>query len=80
MDHLSKLHFGVSPIATWSDKNLYQRNHEMKIHDEIWTVDSLRLWTVDLSFISKFHLSRPGVTRTSIKGITRCEFMMRSGP
>jgi hypothetical protein len=30
-----KLLFEVSPIATWSDKNLHLRNREMRIHDEI---------------------------------------------
>ena len=80
VNHRSELHLRDLPIATWSDKNLHRRNCEMQIHDEIWTIDSSRSWPVDLSSISEFHLSQLGVTRTSIEGITICEFTMRYGP
>ena len=53
---------------------------EMRDHEKIRTVGSPRTWAIDLSSISELHLSQLGVTRTSIKGTTRCEITMRSGP
>jgi hypothetical protein len=35
----------------------------MRVHDEIWTVESSRSWTVDLSSISEFHESQYGETK-----------------
>jgi hypothetical protein len=42
-----KLHLGVSVIATWSIETLHHRNHDMRDRDEIWTVGSLEISTVD---------------------------------
>jgi hypothetical protein len=75
-----KLHVEASPIATWSDENLHHRNREMRDCEKIRTVGLPRMWIVDLSSISELFLSRMGVTRSSIKGIARCEITMRSGP
>jgi hypothetical protein len=53
---------------------------EMRDHENIRTVRSPRTWTIDLSSISESHLSRLGVTRTSITGIMICELTIRSRP
>jgi hypothetical protein len=42
-----KLHLGVSTIATWSIEILHHRNHDMRDRDEIWTIGSLEISTVD---------------------------------
>jgi hypothetical protein len=77
---LIQLHLRVSPIATWSDENLHLRNNEMQYCEKIRTVGSSRMWTFDLSSISKLRLSRLGVMRTSITEISRCKLTIRSGP
>jgi hypothetical protein len=43
----AKLHLGVSVITTWSVKTLHHRNRNMRDCDEIWTVGSLEISTVD---------------------------------
>jgi hypothetical protein len=60
------LHFIVSRIMTWSDKNLHLRINEMQDHKKIRNIRSPRTRTVDLSSILESHLSRLGVTRISI--------------
>ena len=79
VDRWSKLLFEVSPIATWCDKNLYQRNREMWIHDEIYIVESLRSWTVDLSSISELHRLQLGESRWFISRFTKCEIVKALG-
>jgi hypothetical protein len=44
---LIQLHLGVSAIMTWSDETHHHRNCKMRIHEEIWTVNTPRFWTVD---------------------------------
>jgi hypothetical protein len=58
-----RLHFRVSQIATWSDKNIHLRINEMQDHENI--VRSPRTRTVDLSSISESCLSQLGVKRIS---------------
>jgi beta-lactamase class D len=42
-----KLHLGVSAFASLSIENLHHRNRDMRDRDEIWTVGSLEISTVD---------------------------------
>jgi hypothetical protein len=44
---VTKLHLGVSTIATWSIKILHHRNRDMRDRDEFWIVGSLEILTVD---------------------------------
>jgi hypothetical protein len=43
----AKIHLGVSVIATWSIEILHHRNRDMRDHDEIWTVVSFEISTID---------------------------------
>jgi hypothetical protein len=42
-----KPHLGVLAIVSWSIENLHHMNCDMRDHDEIWTVGSLEISTVD---------------------------------
>jgi hypothetical protein len=54
---LIRLHFRVSDTGTWSCQELSHQeclNRDMRNQEEIWTVESSRVWTIDPNPFRRF--------------------------
>jgi hypothetical protein len=56
-----------------SRKQLMARTRDMRYHENIWTVESSRLWTIDLTPFQSFGYRELEVSRTLTTRMLKCE-------